>query len=194
MKIIRKKLALTADKFGKSKLAGGIEKGVNVFSGMTRTVAYSEKRYSTVLGKGLTGYYKIIKRKSGPEALKLAAKKEKDIERGIAKGLYNAERAYYQPGLVVNKGVKETIKNPVTAIGTVAGKVTDVTNPETIVIPKATIAAAVGNRVIPKKGRERLLRLSDKYGKSSIAKTINKIPSVPEMAKTVQILGAGLGM
>lgn len=105
-----------------------------------------------------------------------------------------ADEAYLSPGGLVNKGVETLIENPIASGGAVASLATDVLIPASVVIPKAAMAAAIGNRVISKKGKESLHRAAVSYGKSKFANSVSRIPNVPTMAQIAQGLGRGIGL
>lgn len=149
------------------------------------------KYYSDTLGRFLVSVNKGLLRKPKIKSYRNAINTENKILNKTAKTINEIKDAYIYPGKAINKGIKETIKNPVTMSGVIAGKVTDITNPESIAIPKSTIAALIGNKVLPKNIRNKLEKQAEKYGNSKVARTINNIPPAPNI---VNMIGGSLGM
>ena len=154
-------------------------------------IKFRQKEYSL----GITKTLATLERATGKGKLSSARKainSQDKILKGVLKTKQTLQKGIYNPGKVLNKGIEETIKNPVSTAGIVAGRVTDITNPESIIIPKTAIAIGIGNKVIPEKGRKYLSRQASKYKNSKIAKSIeNSIPDLPTLSK---IIGSGLGI
>lgn len=142
-----------------------------------------QKEYSTPIGRFMAGINKNILRRPKIKSYRNAISTENKVLSKVAKGMNDLKRTYYFPGNSINRGVEKIIENPVSAGGVILGKVTDVTNPETIAIPKATIAAMLGDKVLPKVAKERLKRVSRGYEKSKVAETIENLPSLPDVAR-----------
>lgn len=153
-----------------------------------------QKEYSLPIGRFLAGFNRKVLRMPKIKSYRTAIKSQDKVLGAGAKALNMAKKSYYTPGSVLNKGISKSIENPVTSIGTIVGKATDFTHPATAVIPKATIAAAIGNKVLPKSVKLRLKNAAEKYEKSKVAKMINEVPSVPEMAKFVGDVGRNTGV
>lgn len=144
-----------------------------------------QKEYSTVLAKGLAGFYKNILRKSPMQAKRAAITEEKKILTPLAKPALRLNKAVEQskylalnPGQAISKGVEETIKNPITASTNIAGKITMVTDPlGTGAIPIGLIGTS--SEIALKKKFPKYAKitknLGDKYHKSKGSKYVEGI-------------------
>lgn len=152
-----------------------------------------QKEYSTPLARTIAGFNKNILKLPRIKANRVAIDKQNKVLGKVAKGLNFIRDFYYTPGKLLDKGVSKTIENPVLTLGIIAGKVTDFTNPETLPIPKSTIAAVVGNKVVPKKLKKVFKKISNNYEKTKLSEYIRKSPSIPDIAAFVGELGRRSG-
>lgn len=130
-------------------------------------------------------------------AARRAIESEQSIMSNLAKAKTGVEKAILQPGQAINKGIEATVRNPVTAVTGVAGKVVMVTDPMgagLVPIGNIGLAAEQGAKKFIPSYAKVTEKLGNAYHKSKGAKMIDKIPSVPRMVQGAKTITAGMGI
>ena len=130
-----------------------------------------QKEYSTKLGRTLVGINKKVLRKSDMAAKRAAVATEGKLNN--TKKLI--QEAAINPGSVVNKGVEETVRHPISATSQIAGKATMVVDPTGVgLAPIGAIGTAgeVALRKYSPKYARTTNKLADKYHNSKLSKHV----------------------
>ena len=190
---VKDKLATVHQKSGLSAIGNKLENaGTQALGKVKRLMNPNDPRVAMETRRVASSPTRVPK-----SAARRAVESEQNIMSGLAKTKTGVENAMLQPGQAINAGVEATVRNPVTAVTGVAGKVVMVTDPMGAgLVPIGSIGLAAeqgAKKFVPSYARV-TERLGDAYHKSKGAKVISKIPSVPRMVQGAKTIGASMGI
>ena len=190
---VKDKLATVHQKSGLSAIGNKLENaGTQALGKVKRLMNPNDPRVAMETRRVASSPTRVPK-----SAARRAVESEQNIMSGLAKTKTGVENAMLQPGQAINAGVEATVRNPVTAVTGVAGKVVMVTDPMGAgLVPIGSIGLAAeqgAKKFVPSYARV-TEKLGDAYHKSKGAKVISKIPSVPRMVQGAKTIGAGMGI